>query len=131
MTAVVNVVTTIVIDGLFIYWCQIFADVVGFFTKAITSTGTKKGELFFGDVSTQVKNNNVTADIKVDTGSNVPSQGENVTDTSPQAGAPDLLTSRSRIQFELQNILARLLLLPRKVGQLLPHKDNGRPFVSA
>lgn len=41
------------------------------FLQAITSTGTKKGELFFGDVSTQVKNNNVTADIKVDTGSNV------------------------------------------------------------
>ncbi|XP_021758463.1 mitochondrial outer membrane protein porin of 34 kDa-like [Chenopodium quinoa] len=38
---------------------------------AITSSGTKKGELFFGDVSTQVKNNNVTADIKVDTGSNL------------------------------------------------------------
>ncbi|XP_021742434.1 uncharacterized protein LOC110708574 isoform X1 [Chenopodium quinoa] len=71
MTAVVNVVTTIVIDGLFIYWCQIFADVVGFFTKAITSTGAKKGELFFGDLSTQVKNINVTADIKVDTGSNL------------------------------------------------------------
>ncbi|KNA13841.1 hypothetical protein SOVF_113000 [Spinacia oleracea] len=38
---------------------------------AITSNGTKKGELFLGDVSTQVKRNNVTADIKVDTNSNL------------------------------------------------------------
>lgn len=38
---------------------------------AITSSGTKKGELFLGDVSTQVKNKNITADIKVDTNSNL------------------------------------------------------------
>lgn len=42
-----------------------------YFMQAITSNGTKKGELFLGDVSTQVKRNNVTADIKVDTNSNV------------------------------------------------------------
>ncbi|CAN6442337.1 unnamed protein product [Victoria cruziana] len=36
---------------------------------AITSTGTKKGELFFADVNTQLKNKNVTTDIKVDTSS--------------------------------------------------------------
>ncbi|XP_031115854.1 mitochondrial outer membrane protein porin of 34 kDa [Ipomoea triloba] len=38
---------------------------------AITSTGTKKGDLFFGDVNTQLKNKNITTDIKVDTNSNV------------------------------------------------------------
>nr|GMD48371.1 mitochondrial outer membrane protein porin of 34 kDa [Ipomoea batatas] len=38
---------------------------------AITSTRSKKGDLFFGDVNTQLKNNNITTDIKVDTNSNV------------------------------------------------------------
>jgi voltage-dependent anion channel protein 2 len=38
---------------------------------AITSTGTKKGELFLADVNTQLKNKNITADIKVDTNSNL------------------------------------------------------------
>ncbi|KAK6153024.1 hypothetical protein DH2020_012663 [Rehmannia glutinosa] len=37
----------------------------------LTSTGTKKGELFLADVNTQLKNKNITTDIKVDTGSNV------------------------------------------------------------
>ncbi|CAN8256252.1 unnamed protein product [Cochlearia groenlandica] len=36
---------------------------------ALTTTGTNKGDVFFGDVSTQVKNNNFTADIKVATDS--------------------------------------------------------------
>ncbi|KAH0973744.1 hypothetical protein GBA52_025900 [Prunus armeniaca] len=38
---------------------------------AITSSGTKKGELFLADVNTQLKNKNVTTDIKVDTDSNL------------------------------------------------------------
>ncbi|KAL3511166.1 hypothetical protein ACH5RR_030567 [Cinchona calisaya] len=38
---------------------------------AITSSGTKKGELFLADVNTQLKNKNVTTDIKVDTSSKV------------------------------------------------------------
>ncbi|KAF3971425.1 hypothetical protein ACB098_03G164900 [Castanea mollissima] len=38
---------------------------------AITSTGIKKGELFLADVSTQLKNKNITTDIKVDTNSNL------------------------------------------------------------
>ncbi|PPS17118.1 hypothetical protein GOBAR_AA03450 [Gossypium barbadense] len=37
---------------------------------AITSTGTKKGDLFLADVNTQLKSRNVTTDIKVDTSSN-------------------------------------------------------------
>ncbi|KAI3974166.1 hypothetical protein MKX01_033417 [Papaver californicum] len=36
---------------------------------AITSTGIKKGELFVADVNTQLKNKNVTTDVKVDTNS--------------------------------------------------------------
>lgn len=39
--------------------------------QAITSSGTKKGELLLADVSTQIKNNNITTDIKVDTNSRV------------------------------------------------------------
>ncbi|GAA0151118.1 voltage-gated ion channel [Lithospermum erythrorhizon] len=38
---------------------------------ALTSTGTKKGDLFLADVNTQLKNKNVTTDIKVDTSSNL------------------------------------------------------------
>ncbi|KAG9140178.1 hypothetical protein Leryth_015800 [Lithospermum erythrorhizon] len=38
---------------------------------AITSSGTRKGELFLVDVGTQLKNKNVTTDVKVDTLSNV------------------------------------------------------------
>ncbi|GMJ04206.1 ARABIDOPSIS THALIANA VOLTAGE DEPENDENT ANION CHANNEL 1, voltage dependent anion channel 1 [Hibiscus trionum] len=38
---------------------------------AITSVGTKKGDHFLADVNTQLKNKNVTTDIKVDTYSNL------------------------------------------------------------
>ncbi|KAH7532608.1 mitochondrial outer membrane protein porin of 34 kDa [Ziziphus jujuba] len=38
---------------------------------AITSSGTKKGDVFLADVNTQLKNKNFTVDIKVDTGSNL------------------------------------------------------------
>ncbi|XP_038905108.1 mitochondrial outer membrane protein porin of 34 kDa [Benincasa hispida] len=37
----------------------------------ITSSGTKKGDLFLADVNTQLKNKNITTDIKVDTSSNL------------------------------------------------------------
>ncbi|KAK1307187.1 hypothetical protein QJS10_CPA10g00587 [Acorus calamus] len=36
---------------------------------AITSTGTKKGDITFGEIQTQLKNTNVTTDIKVNTDS--------------------------------------------------------------
>ncbi|CAA2962119.1 mitochondrial outer membrane porin of 36 kDa-like [Olea europaea subsp. europaea] len=38
---------------------------------AITSSGTKKGGLLLADINTQLKNNNITTDIKVDTNSKV------------------------------------------------------------
>ncbi|CAA7031346.1 unnamed protein product [Microthlaspi erraticum] len=38
---------------------------------AITTTGTNKGDVFLGDVATQVKNNKFTADIKVSTDSSL------------------------------------------------------------
>ncbi|KAH1097677.1 hypothetical protein J1N35_014598 [Gossypium stocksii] len=38
---------------------------------AITSTGIKKGELLLADVSTELKNNNITTNVKVDTKSNL------------------------------------------------------------
>ncbi|KAL6983543.1 hypothetical protein U1Q18_016928 [Sarracenia purpurea var. burkii] len=38
---------------------------------AITSSGSKKGELFLADIATQLKNKNLTTDIKVDTNSNL------------------------------------------------------------
>ncbi|KAJ6721801.1 MITOCHONDRIAL OUTER MEMBRANE PROTEIN PORIN 3 [Salix viminalis] len=38
---------------------------------AITSTGIKKGDLFLADISSQLKNKNITTDVKVDTNSNL------------------------------------------------------------
>ncbi|KAL2335554.1 hypothetical protein Fmac_016767 [Flemingia macrophylla] len=38
---------------------------------AITSSGTRKGDLFVADVNTQLKNKNITTDVKVDTDSNL------------------------------------------------------------
>ncbi|KAB5516274.1 hypothetical protein DKX38_026922 [Salix brachista] len=40
------------------------------FVMTITSSGTKKGEFLAADVNTQLKNKNITTDIKVDTSSN-------------------------------------------------------------
>ncbi|GER35799.1 voltage-dependent anion channel [Striga asiatica] len=37
----------------------------------LTSSGTKKGDLFLADINTQLKHKNVTTDIKVDTASNL------------------------------------------------------------
>ncbi|XP_057521857.1 mitochondrial outer membrane protein porin of 34 kDa-like [Amaranthus tricolor] len=53
---------------------------------AITSSGTKKGDLFLADVTTQLKKNNVTTDIKVDTNSNL------LTTISVVEAAPGLKT---------------------------------------
>lgn len=39
--------------------------------QAITSSGTKKGEFILADVNTQLKNKNMTTDVKIDTNSNV------------------------------------------------------------
>ncbi|CAO2816256.1 unnamed protein product [Amaranthus hypochondriacus] len=53
---------------------------------AITSSGTKKGDLLLADVTTQLKKNNVTTDIKVDTNSNL------LTTISVVEAAPGLKT---------------------------------------
>lgn len=39
--------------------------------QAITSSGTKKGDIFVADVNTQLKNKNITTDVKIDTSSNL------------------------------------------------------------
>ncbi|XP_073023548.1 mitochondrial outer membrane protein porin of 36 kDa-like [Primulina eburnea] len=46
-----------------------YYDIMG--CVAITSSGTKKGELFLADVNTQLKNKNITTDVKVDSNSNI------------------------------------------------------------
>ncbi|KAA3460770.1 mitochondrial outer membrane protein porin of 36 kDa-like [Gossypium australe] len=43
--------------------------VVNLWFWAITSTGTKKGELLLADISTELKNKNITTNVKVDTNS--------------------------------------------------------------
>ncbi|MED6192067.1 Voltage-dependent anion-selective channel protein 1 [Stylosanthes scabra] len=70
---------------------------------AITSTGIKKGELFVADVNTQLKNNNVTTDIKVDTDSNL---FTTITVNEPAPGLKTIFSFRVPDQrsgkFELQ-----------------------------
>ncbi|EXB30112.1 Mitochondrial outer membrane protein porin of 34 kDa [Morus notabilis] len=58
---------------------------------AITSTGTKKGDLFLADVNTQLKNKNITTDIKVDTNSNL---FTTVTVDEPAPGLKTILSFR-------------------------------------
>lgn len=57
-----------------ILWCSIYYPF-----QAITSTGIKKGEAFLADVSSQLKNKNITTDVKVDTNSNVSCKGSLIT----------------------------------------------------
>ncbi|KAL8528297.1 hypothetical protein ACS0TY_005923 [Phlomoides rotata] len=57
----------------------------------LTSTGTKKGELFLADVNTQLKNKNITTDIKVDTNSNL---FTTVTIDEPTPGLKTILSFR-------------------------------------
>lgn len=42
-----------------------------YWLQTLTSSGSKKGELFLADINTQLKHNNITTDVKVDTSSNV------------------------------------------------------------
>ncbi|KAI9153849.1 hypothetical protein LWI28_017427 [Acer negundo] len=71
---------------------------------AITSTGTKKGELFLADVNTQLKNKNITTDIKVDTSSNL---STTITVDQPAPGVkaifslkvPDQRSGKVEIQY--------------------------------
>lgn len=58
---------------------------------AITSSGTKKGELFVGDVNTQLKNKNYTADFKVDTESNL---FTTITVTEPAPGVKAIISCK-------------------------------------
>lgn len=58
---------------------------------AITSSGTKKGELFLADINTQLKNKNITTDIKVDTSSNLFST---ITVDQPCPGVKTILSFR-------------------------------------
>ncbi|KAM7506689.1 hypothetical protein LguiA_017142 [Lonicera macranthoides] len=58
---------------------------------AITSSGTKKGELFLADVNTQLKNKNITTDIKVDTNSNL---FTTITVNEPAPGLKTILSFR-------------------------------------
>ncbi|MCL7037141.1 hypothetical protein MKW94_015797 [Papaver nudicaule] len=72
---------------------------------AICSSGTKKGELFLADVNTQLKQKNITADIKVDTNSKVSTI---VTIDEPVPGvkailsfiAPDQKSGKVELQYQ-------------------------------
>ncbi|KAL3629314.1 Voltage-dependent anion-selective channel protein 1 [Castilleja foliolosa] len=55
----------------------------------LTSSGTKKGDLFLADVNTQLKHKNITTDIKVDTGSNLLTT---VTINEPAPGVKTILS---------------------------------------
>ncbi|XP_010492333.1 PREDICTED: mitochondrial outer membrane protein porin 3-like [Camelina sativa] len=58
---------------------------------AITTTGTNKGSVFLGDVATQVKNKNFTADIKVSTDSSLVTT---FTVDEPTPGVKAILSAR-------------------------------------
>ncbi|XP_031109766.1 mitochondrial outer membrane protein porin of 34 kDa-like [Ipomoea triloba] len=70
---------------------------------AITSSGIKKGDLFQGDVNIQLKNKNITTDIKVDTNSNL---FTTITADEPAPGLKTIFSFRVPDQrsekFELQ-----------------------------
>ncbi|KAI5445167.1 Mitochondrial porin, variant 2 [Lathyrus oleraceus] len=74
-------------------------------TIAITSSRTKKGELFLGDVNTQLKNKNITTDIKADTNSNI---FTTITVNEPAPGVKAILSFKVPEQtsgkVELQNL---------------------------
>ncbi|KAI9115490.1 hypothetical protein K1719_013809 [Acacia pycnantha] len=59
----------------------------------ITSSGTKKGDLFFADVNTQWKHRNVTTDIKVDADSNL---FTTITFDEPALGLKSIFSFSSR-----------------------------------
>ncbi|CAL0317208.1 unnamed protein product [Lupinus luteus] len=71
---------------------------------AITSSGTKKGDIFVADVNTQLKNKNITTDIKVDTSSNL---FTNITINEPAPGlkaifnfkVPDQRSGKVELQY--------------------------------
>ncbi|KAL6552984.1 Voltage-dependent anion-selective channel protein 1 [Orobanche gracilis] len=69
----------------------------------LTSSGTKKGDLFLADVSTQLKHKNITTDIKVDTSSNL---STTVTVDEPTPGLKTIVSFKVPDQrsgkFELQ-----------------------------
>ncbi|KAL8533908.1 hypothetical protein ACS0TY_010077 [Phlomoides rotata] len=75
---------------------------------AITSSGTKKGEQLLADVNTQLKNKNITTDIKVDTNSNVYTT---ITVDEPAPGvkaifsfvAPDQKSGKVELQYLHEN----------------------------
>jgi hypothetical protein len=41
------------------------------FMQAVTATSTKKADLIFGEIQSQIKNKNITIDVKANSGSNV------------------------------------------------------------
>ncbi|XP_051146195.1 mitochondrial outer membrane protein porin of 36 kDa-like [Andrographis paniculata] len=71
---------------------------------AITSSGTRKGEVLSGDISTQLKNKNITTDVKVDTLSRV---STTITVDEPAPGvkaifsfvAPDQKSGKVELQY--------------------------------
>ncbi|KAB1999831.1 hypothetical protein ES319_D12G188600v1 [Gossypium barbadense] len=72
---------------------------------AITSTGTKKGELLLADISTELKNKNITTNVKVDTSSKL---FATVTVDEPAPGlktifsfiAPDQRSGKVELQYQ-------------------------------
>lgn len=71
---------------------------------AITSSGTKKGDIFIADVATKFKHKNVTTDVKVDTNSKVTTT---ITIDEPTPGlktilsfvAPDQRSGKGELQY--------------------------------
>jgi voltage-dependent anion channel protein 2 len=90
---------------------------------AITSSGTRKGEAFLADVNTQLKNQNITANIKVDTSSNLYTT---ITINEPAPGlktilsftAPDQKSGKIELQYahEFAGISSSIGLTPSPIA---------------
>lgn len=65
---ILMVIVSKVGDCIFDFNCVVYMLII---IQAITSTGIKKGDAFLADVNSQLKNKNLTTDVKVDTNSNV------------------------------------------------------------
>jgi hypothetical protein len=50
---------------------MILVSSVAFFMQAVTASSTKKADLIFGEIQSQIKNKNITVDVKANSESNV------------------------------------------------------------
>ncbi|KAK6139287.1 hypothetical protein DH2020_026965 [Rehmannia glutinosa] len=116
-----------------LHFCFLYFIFCNFSMGAITSSGTKKGDLFIADVNTQLKNKNITTDVKVDTNSNVYTT---ITVDEPAPGvkaifsfvAPDQKSGKVELQYlhEYAGISTSLGLTAKPIVNFSGVAGNGK-----